>query len=144
MGIATLSGMATWDDVRRIVAGLPQTCERGPGEWRVRDKPLAWERPLRPKDLQELGPEAPDGPILAARVPDEGAKLALLADRPDVYFTTSHFNGYPAILLRLDAIDDAELTELLTEAWLDRVPKKMAREFLAARDARSGGQSEKR
>ena len=127
--------MATWDDVRRIVASLPETSERGTGEWRVRDKALAWERPLRPKDLEELGKDAPTGPILGARVPDLGAKEALLAESPEIYFTTSHFNGYPAILVRLEEIDTEELRELLTEAWLDRVPKRMAREFLAAREA---------
>lgn len=130
--------MATWEDVRRIVASLPETSERGTGEWRVRDKPLAWERPLRPKDREELGADAPEGPILGARVPDEGAKQALLAESPQVYFTTSHFHGYPAILVRLDEIDAGELAELLTEAWLDRVPKKLAREFLAAREAEKG------
>jgi hypothetical protein len=126
--------MATWDDVRRIARDLPETVERSPGEWRVRDKLVAWERGLRRADLEALGDAAPKGPILAARVPDVGAKEALLADDPDVYFTTPHFDGYPAVLVRLERIAVGELEELLVEAWLARAPKRVAREFLAARE----------
>ncbi|WBC16275.1 hypothetical protein O7600_05395 [Micromonospora sp. WMMA1998] len=76
--------MASWDDVRRVALALPETTERGSYDdlpaWRVRDKMFAWERPLRRADLDTLGDAAPDGPILAARVPDLGAKEALLAD----------------------------------------------------------------
>ena len=126
--------MATWDDVRRIVLALPEAAEQvgddGKLGWRVRNKPVAWERPLRPADLAVLGDAAPDGPILAARVPDLGAKEALLADDPDVYFTTPHFNGYPAILARLDRISLPELEELLVEAWLAQAPKRLAAQYL--------------
>ena len=132
----TVSDMATWEDVRRIAMALPETVERaspdGVLEWRVKDKLFAWQRPLRKKDLEALGAAAPDGPILAARVPDVGAKEALLADDAEVYFTTPHFNGYPAILLRLDRIAVPELEELLVEAWLDRAPKRLASEYLDA------------
>jgi hypothetical protein len=46
-----------------------------------------------------------------------------------VYFTTPHFNGYPAVLVRLKRISVAELEELLVEAWLDRAPKRLAKEY---------------
>ncbi|MFC3502701.1 MmcQ/YjbR family DNA-binding protein [Micromonospora krabiensis] len=122
--------MASWEDVRRIVASLPETTERGSYDglpaWRVRDKPFVWERPLRRAELAALGDAAPDGPILGARVPDLGAKEALLADDPAVYFTTPHFDGYPAVLVRLDRIALPELTELVVEAWYDRAPKRLA------------------
>jgi hypothetical protein len=125
--------MATWDDVRRVALALPETTERlsreGVPQWRVKDKLFAWERPLRRADLEALGDAAPDGAILATRVADLGAKEALLADDPDVYFTTPHFNGYPAILLRLDRTNAAELEELLVEAWLIRAPKRLAKEY---------------
>jgi hypothetical protein len=98
----------------------------------VRDKTFAWERPLRRADLLALGDAAPAGPILGVRVPDLGAKEALLADDPDVYFTTPHFNGYPAILVRLGEIAVPELDELLTEAWLCRAPKRLAAAYLDA------------
>lgn len=126
--------MATWDDVRRIVADLPETTEQTSGitpGWRVRKKPIAWERPLRKGDLAALGPSAPTGPILGARVPDLGAKEALLGDDPQVYFTTPHFDGYPAILVRLEEIQVNELEELLVEAWLAQAPKRLAAAYLA-------------
>jgi hypothetical protein len=120
--------MATWDDVARICLALPGTTEavsRGSRHWKVADKLFVWERPLRRPDLAELGDDAPTGPVLGARVPDEGAKRALIADEPDVYFTTSHFDGYPAVLVRLDALDDAALTELAGEAWACRAPRRL-------------------
>jgi len=129
--------MATWDDVRRITADLPETVERSSGEgnldWRVKDKSYAWERPLRRADLEALGEAAPDGPILAVRVPDVGVKDALIADDAGVYVTTPHFNGYPAILVRLDRIAVDELEELLVEGWLARAPKRLAAEYLSRR-----------
>jgi hypothetical protein len=75
-------------------------------------------RQLRPADLDALGDEVPDGPVLTAHVPDLGVKQALLADDPQAYFTAPHFDGYPAILVRLDRIAVAELDELTVEAWL--------------------------
>ena len=95
--------MATWEDVRRIALGLPETSERMSRElrqWRVRDKGFVWERPLRRADVEALGDRAPTGPILGARVEHLGAKEALLADDPGVFFTTPHFDGYPAVLIR--------------------------------------------
>ncbi len=91
------------------------------------------ERPLRRGDLEALGDAAPKGAILAARVPDLGAKEALLADNPEVYFTTPHFNGYPAVLVRLDRIPVRELNELLSEAWVSRAPKRLVETYLADR-----------
>jgi hypothetical protein len=68
---------------------------------------------------------------LGVRVVDEGVKHALIADNPEVYFTTPHFNGYPAILVRLARIDAGELEEIVTEAWLDRAPKRLSKKWLA-------------
>jgi len=128
--------MATWEDVRRLALALPETSEKTTfGEfaaWQVRAKTFAWERPLRDSDLADLGDAAPTGPILAARVPDEGAKEALIADDADVYFTIPHFNGYPAILVRLAEIDLEELEELLVEAWMCKAPKRLAATYRAA------------
>ena len=127
--------VATWDDVSRLALALPETDEStmyGNRSWRVKEKGFVWERPLRQSDLKALGPAAPDGPILGARVEHEGAKQALLADDPGVYFTTPHFDGYPAILVRLERIGLDELEEVVTEAWLARAPKRLAKQFLAA------------
>lgn len=128
--------MATWEDVRRIALALPEAGEqesRGLASWRVRDKFFVWERPLRQSDLRALGDGAPDGPILGARVEHLVAKEALLADDPEVFFTTPHFDGYPAVLVRLDAIAVDDLEELIVEAWLARAPRRMAQAYLDAR-----------
>lgn len=133
--------MASWDDVRRIALALPETDEhvsRGNIHWRVREKLFTWERPLRRPDLAALGDTAPDGPILGVRVEHLGAKEALLADRSGVFFTTPHFDGYPAVLVRLEAIALAELEELIAEAWLCRAPRRLAREWLRDRPDASG------
>jgi hypothetical protein len=119
--------------VRRIALALPESSERpmhGLASWRVRDKLFVWERPLRASELEALGDAVPDGPILGARVEHLGAKEALLADDPRVYFTTPHFDGYPAILARLEKLDAPELEELVVEAWLCRAPKRLARQYL--------------
>jgi hypothetical protein len=127
------SDVASWDDVRRIALGLPDSSERssrGLASWRVRDKGFVWERPLRAGDVRALGDDVPKGPILGARVEHLGAKEALLADDPDVFFTTPHFDGYPAVLARLDRIALDELNELIVEAWLSRAPKRLAKQYI--------------
>lgn len=91
---------------------------------------FAWERPLNRPDLEALGDQAPEETPLGVRVPDLGAKEALVADESGVYFTTPHFDGYPMVLVRVDEIDVAELDELLTEAWLSRAPKRVAQAYL--------------
>ena len=124
--------MADWDDVRRIALALPETTERlsrGNAQWRVRDKLFVWERPLRQPDLRALGGEAPTGPILGARVEHLFAKDVLLADEPKVFFTTPHFDGYPAVLVCLDEIPVADLEEVIVEAWLCRAPKRLAKDY---------------
>jgi len=130
-----------WEDVRRIALGLPETSEessRGLASWRVRGKGFVWERPLRPADVRSLGDAAPTGPILGARVEHLGAKEALLADDPSVYFTTPHFDGYPAVLVRLDRITADELEELIVEAWLCRAPRRLAKQYIDTHLPESG------
>ncbi|MGZ4224538.1 MAG: MmcQ/YjbR family DNA-binding protein [Solirubrobacteraceae bacterium] len=132
--------MATWDEVRRIALALPDTSERqshGHPTWRVKDKLFVWDRPLRKSDLLALGEDAPTGPILGARVEHLIAKEALLADNPDVFFTTPHFDGYPAVLVALDRISLEELNEVIVEAWLVRAPQRLAEQYIEA-NVRSG------
>jgi hypothetical protein len=81
-------------------------------------------------DYAALGADAPDGDILGARVADEGVKFALIADDPGVYFATPHFDGYPAVLVRLAKIGVPELEELVSEARLAQAPKTLAEAFL--------------
>lgn len=133
--------MADWADVRRVAMALPEVAEatsRGNVHWRVKDKGFAWERPLLKTDLKALGDLAPDGPILAVRVPDLGVRAALIADDPEVYFTIPHFDGFAAVLIRLDRIPVQELTEVIVDAWLDRAPKRLAKAYLD-QDGQAGG-----
>jgi hypothetical protein len=125
--------MASWDDVRRLALEMPEATEvtsRERAQWRVKDKLFVWERPLRKSDLEALGDEAPDGPILGARVEHLVAKEAMLADDPRVFFTTPHFEGYPAVLVQLEKIGVDDLREVIVEAWLARAPKKLAQTYV--------------
>ena len=125
--------MATWDDVRRLALEMPEATEvtsRERAQWRVKDKLFVWERPLRKSDLEALGDEAPDSPILGARVEHLVAKEAMLADDPSVFFTTPHFEGYPAVLVQLEKIGLDDLREVVVEAWLARAPKKLAQAYV--------------
>jgi hypothetical protein len=117
--------MASWADVEEIAGGqdgVEEGTSYGNRAWKVKGKLFVWERPLRKKEVEALGgfePEgaAPAGPILGVRVPDEGAKRALVESEPEIYFTTPHFDGHPTVLVRLDAIPRADLEEAILEAW---------------------------
>jgi hypothetical protein len=126
--------MATWRDVRRIALALPGTSEEpsygGTRSWVVQKKGFVWERPLRAKELDALGEDVPAGPILGVRTADLEMKEVLLARNRKVYFTTPHFDGYPAVLIQLDKIVLAELRDVILEAWLARAPKRMVAAFL--------------
>jgi hypothetical protein len=132
--------VATFGDVRRLALDLPGTSEtssRGQCAWNVNKKGFVWERPLRRSDLAALGDAAPSGPILGVRTADLEMKEVLLASRPDLYFTTPHFNGYAAVLLRLDAISVKELKEIVVEAWIACAGVRAVNEFLATRKTHS-------
>ena len=129
--------MATWEHVRRLALALPETAEessRNHPSWQVRNKTFVWERPLRKGDLQALGDAAPGGPILGARVEHLMAKEALLAEDSGHFFTTPHFDGYPAILVELDKIGEDDLEEVIVEAWLARAPKRLVKDYLERRE----------
>jgi hypothetical protein len=134
-----LALMATWRDVRRYALALPGTSEertaRGWRVWIVNKKFLVWERPLLRSDLAALGDDAPSGPILGVRVANLEMKEALLRSNPQVYFTTPHFDGYPAVLIRLDAVTSGELKDLIVEAWLVRAQKRSVTAFLREKSA---------
>jgi hypothetical protein len=113
--------MATEDDVRRLALALPETVEKpwyGSPGFRVKDKGF-----LRIRSEAEGG--------LVVFVADLGEKAALLASDPEVFFTTPHYDGYPTVLVHLDAVGLDELEELITESWRLKAPKRV----LAAFDA---------
>ena len=101
---------ATIDDVRRIALGLPETIEvvdgqRGGAAWRTRSGLFVWERGPGRTDLAklaELGRSWPDGTVVGVRTDGLDGKQALLESFPDAFFTIPHFEGYPAVLVRLD------------------------------------------
>lgn len=119
--------------MRRLALALPGTTEDElHGEyraWIVNKRGFVWERPLRKSDLAALGSKAPKGPILGARVESLEMKDAVLASNPKVFFTTPHFDGYPAVLIRLDKIGVKALAEIVEAAWLARAGKRAVAEF---------------
>ncbi|BDZ38987.1 hypothetical protein GCM10025863_16010 [Microbacterium suwonense] len=132
-------GMATIEDVRRIAMGFPRVVEKVNGHsggpcWRTTAGMVAWERPPRKRDLEQLaalGRQWPDGVVIGIRVEGEQAKAAALETYPEIFFTTPHFDGFPAVLTRLESIDEQLLREMLTDAWLLRVPTTVAKTWLA-------------
>lgn len=126
--------MATWRDVSRVALAFPETTEEhgsdGKRSWNVHKKSFAWERPLRRADVEALGANAPLGAVLAMYTADLEMKDVMIASDPGVFFTTPHFNGYPAVLVRLEEIRVASLRDALLEAWLARAPKRTAAAFL--------------
>lgn len=107
--------MATVEDVRRIALSLPETIEKpwyGTPGFRVKDK-----------GFLRIRSEADGG--LVVFVADLDEKDALLASDPEVFFTTPHYDGYPTVLVHLDAIDVDELTELIVESWRVKAPKRV-------------------
>lgn len=127
--------MATWDDVARLALALPEVEEStsyGNTAWKLRGKSFVWERPFSKADLKRLEGPAPDGPILAAYVDGLAEKEAVLAANPGVMFTIEHLNGFPAVLILLDLIDEETLATTVTDAWLARAPKQLADSYLEA------------
>ena len=132
--------MATLDDVRAIAMGFPGAVERvdghrGGASWRMPSGAFAWQRGPSGRDLQqlaELGREWPAGDVIGVRTDGLQVKDALVETYPDAFFTIPHFDGYPAVLVRLDAIDVDQLREVITDAWLLKVTKRAAKEWLAA------------
>lgn len=117
----------TLDDVRRISMSLPEAAERpsyGSPAWRVRDR--AFARLRQEHDVAE------DGDVLVVWVAGLDEKEALIASEPDVFFTVAHYDGHATVLVRLKAIAEDELTELLTDAWRLRAPGKLRNAFDAA------------
>jgi hypothetical protein len=134
-----VDGVATLADVDEIALALPEMTSARDGEgrpsWSVRDKVVCWHREPRPDAVDpETGERLDD--VVVFRVPDLEMKDVLLADDRGIYFTTPHWNRYPAVLVRmagLARLDRAEVEDLIVEAWLARAPKRVAKAWLAAR-----------
>ncbi|WP_112248736.1 MmcQ/YjbR family DNA-binding protein [Kribbella monticola] len=119
--------MADQDDVRRIALGLPEVTESAdtfafsvPNKGKDKAFAWVWNERVEPKK-----PRVPNPGVLAIRVAGAAAKEELLAADPAKFFTEPHYNGYPAVLVRLAAVDATELTELLTDAWRCQAPRAL-------------------
>lgn len=131
--------MPTLDDVRTIALGFPETMERVDGHrhgatWRTKSGVFVWERGPSGVDLEALekiGRQWPTGPVIGVRTDGLDAKEAMLAGFPEVFFTIPHFEGYPAVLVRLEKIEPDLLREIITDAWILKAPKRLATTWLA-------------
>ena len=128
--------MADQDDVRRIALSLPEATE-GEDHFafsvanKGKQKGFAWvwlER-VHPKRARVPQPE-----VLAVRVADDGERQALLASDPEKFFTEPHYDGFPAVLVRLAKIPVDELEELLVDAWRCQAPRSLVDDFDAVHD----------
>lgn len=111
--------MATEEDVRAIALSLPGTTEE---QW--------YQTPgykVGGKGFLRFRTEAESS--LVVFVFDLGEKEALITGNPDAFFTTSHYDGYPVVLVNLDKIDHGELRELITDSWLIKAPPKLRRQL---------------
>jgi hypothetical protein len=115
--------MATRADVQRIALALPEAQEEPGFSFTVGGKGFAWPW------LERVDPRkarVPNPDVIGVRVANELEKQALLSLDPSVYFTEPHYNGYPAVLVRIPAVDVDMLEKILTDAWLTRAPRKLA------------------
>ena len=124
--------MTTWTRVEAFALTLPETSTTpsygGAPALRVNKKLFARQRGEMADDIDELT-GAPYGEVLMVGVADPGEKEAVLAADPRAYFTVPHYDGYPAVLVRLAEADEAEVRELLVEAWMRAAPKRALRAY---------------
>ena len=128
-------------DLNELALAMPQTTkevsEDGRPAYFVHGKMYCFHRRRRP---DAVDPETGErlGDVLMFRVADLDVKELLVADERGVFFTTPHFRGYPAVLMRipdLGRLDRDELHELVAEAWLTRAQKRVAKAWLAEHGA---------
>jgi hypothetical protein len=134
--------MATMADLDKLALSLPQATKDVSGDGRpsylVHGKLFCCHRSRRRDAVDPQTGERLDD-VVMFRVADLGVKELLLAEDRSVFFTTPHFDGYPAVLIRipdLDRIEWEELQDLVVEAWLTRAPKRVAKAWLEEHGAR--------
>ena len=129
--------VVTLDRVAALARGFPEVAEgerHGNQTWSVAGKAFAWERPFSKADLRRFGDDpVPEGPILAVRVADLAEKEAVLAANREAFFTIPHFDGFAAILIRLQGSTVRPVREALLDGWLACAPPALANEYLSSR-----------
>lgn len=133
--------MATLGDVEKLALALPQTAkaedDEGRPSYSVNGKVICWHRSPRPDALDpKTGERLTD--VFVLRTTDLDVKEMTLQDARGIFFTTPHWKGYPAVLIRirdLKRVRRAELRDLIEEAWLSRAPKRVAKAWLAENDS---------
>jgi hypothetical protein len=128
--------MATMADLDELAMAMPQTTREvsddGRPSYLVHGKMFCFHRGRRPDAVDpQTGERMAD--VLMFRVADLGVKELILSDARQIFFTTPHFNGYPAVLMRipdLERLDREELRDTVVEAWLTRAQKRVARAWL--------------
>ncbi len=130
--------VATMKDLDGLALGMPEAAkevEGGRPTYKVHGKMFCFHRSRRKDAVDPETGELLDD-VLVFRVADLGVKEMLLSDARGVYFTTPHWDGYSAVLVRirdLDRLDREELRDLVEEAWLTRAQKRLAKAWLAGR-----------
>ena len=129
--------MPTMGDLDELALSMPRTTkelsEDGRPAYRVHGKLFCCQRGRRKDAIDEQTGERLDD-VLMFRVADLDVKELLLADDRGIFFTTPHFDGYAAVLVRipqLARLERDELEDLVAEAWLTRAQKRLARGWLA-------------
>jgi hypothetical protein len=119
--------VADADDVRDLALALPHVAEIGSDgfDFRVAGQGFIWSYPER----RPGQPRVIRTDIAVLYVGDEAEKQALLLGEPEVFFTTSAYDGWPLVMVRLATVDRARLAELVTDAWRMRAPETLAAEL---------------
>ena len=136
-----MTGVSTMADLDELALALPQATKElsddGRPSYLVHGKLFCLQRSRRPDAVDpETGERLDD--VLMFRVADLDVKELMLADERRIYFTTPHFKGYPAVLVRipdLARLGRDELHDLVAEAWLTRAQKRVAKAWLAEHEA---------
>lgn len=129
--------MASQNDVRRIALSLPGVVQAEAGfsfsvPYRSKKNGFAWVWQER---IHLKKPRVPNPDVIALSVADETEKQMLIAADPEKFFTEPHYNGFPAVLVRLSVIEVEELAELIADAWRCKAPESLVSVFDAQSEA---------